>query len=75
MKKIMDVTSKVKFNPLDIDGEYLPITECICGKKFGYWEHCISIYEDLGVSRCPNCGVGLYFASGIRVYQLIEPIK
>lgn len=65
----IDVTNKVYFyNP---DDECLPITQCVCGKKFEPWSFIISIYDD-SPSACPTCGAKLYFRNAVRVYQVIE---
>lgn len=64
-----DITEFVNYdNP---DDEYLPITECICGKRFAPWEFIISIYEET-FNKCPECGAKLFFRNTIRVYQVVE---
>ena len=64
-----DVTSLVDFG--FSDDEFLPLLECVCGEKFGYWEHCLSIYRD-DPKECPKCGVKLYFEFSVKVYQVID---
>ena len=64
-----DITSKVMFS--NNDGELLPITECICGQKFNFWEFAISIYED-SPDVCCNCGRKLFFSNTITVYEIID---
>lgn len=64
-----DVTDLVDFG--NSEDEYLPMLKCICGQKFGMWEHSISIYKDDAV-ECPNCGKRLFFRSSIKVYQVEE---
>lgn len=65
--KYKDVTSLVDFQ--NNDDECLPITQCVCGKKFSPWSFIISIYED-GAYACPNCGRKFFFRLGIRVFQV-----
>lgn len=62
-----DVTDKVEFGWSD--DELLPITKCLCGANFSYWEHSISIYEE-NPYKCPKCGVGLYFRPDVRIYKV-----
>lgn len=65
--KLMDVTSRVDFqNP---DDEALPLTKCVCGKRFDAWEFIISIYDDIP-SICPNCKRKLIFSNRIHVYEV-----
>jgi DNA-directed RNA polymerase subunit RPC12/RpoP len=60
-----DVTSLVDFqNP---DDESLPITSCVCGASFEPWHFIISIYED-SPTKCPHCGVELWFRIGVKVF-------
>jgi len=66
---IKDVTNLVYFD--DYSDESLPITQCICGQKFGAWEFIISIYDD-DITKCPNCGTKLFFRSSIKVFQVID---
>ncbi len=40
----IDVTSQVSFG--ENDGEYLPLTRCVCGHTFEPWDEVISIYRD-----------------------------
>lgn len=63
----MDVTDQVDFG--NSDDESLPLTKCVCGKKFEYWEFVLSIYED-SPNKCPNCGRKLFFRNSIRVYEV-----
>jgi len=62
-----DVTAQVDFG--NSDDEFLPLLECVCGEKFDYWEHCLSIYED-DPKACPKCGIKLYFRNAVKVYQV-----
>lgn len=62
-----DVTALVDFN--NNDDECLPIRQCVCGEKFDAWKFIISIYRD-DAYACPNCGRKLYFAPGIKVYEV-----
>lgn len=63
----IDVTDKVGYG--NAEDEYLPITECVCGTKFGYWEFSIDIYKDSGI-ECPKCGRKFYFKSTITIYEI-----
>lgn len=65
----IDVTGLVKFG--NNDDECLPLTRCICGQEFGYWEHIINIYRDMA-PPCPNCGRKLYFSFSIRVFEVVS---
>ena len=60
-----DVTDQVDFG--GVDGEYLPLTKCVCGARFEIWEHILDISHD--GSACPFCGRSLYFRCSIRVYE------
>jgi DNA-directed RNA polymerase subunit RPC12/RpoP len=62
-----DVTSLVSVG--DIDGESLPLTKCVCGEPFGYWDQVISIYPEHPWA-CPKCGVRLIFSTGIRIFKI-----
>ena len=64
-----DVTSLVDFG--FSDDEYLPLLKCICGKKFDYWQHQLSIYRDDPLG-CSTCGAKLYFEFAVKVYQVID---
>jgi DNA-directed RNA polymerase subunit RPC12/RpoP len=67
--KIVDVTEIVDFqNP---DDESLPVTMCVCGKRFDPWKFHISIYEK-NPYECPECGAKLFFGHAVRVYQVVE---
>lgn len=63
----IDVTDKMDFG--DNDSEYLPITKCLCGKKFESWSFTISIYSDMA-DECPHCKRKFYFKNNIRVYEV-----
>lgn len=65
-----DVSKYMEYNVLDIDGELLPITKCLCGAEFGYWEFILGVYEDTAKS-CPKCGIKFYFEhAGVRIYTV-----
>ncbi len=62
-----DVTDQVDFqNP---DDESMPLTRCVCGKRFAPWDQIISIYGD-SPWECPECGVKLVFRNAVRVYRV-----
>lgn len=63
-----DVTKFVEFD--NNDDESLPVTKCVCGKRFRLWEWSISIYDD-DPTECPHCGAKLYFRNNICVYQVL----
>lgn len=64
-----DVTDSIEFDVSNIDSEFLPMTKCICGTEFGYWEFTISIYEDMA-KACSNCGRKFIFRNEIRVFEI-----
>jgi len=65
-----DVTAHVKIG--ENDGEFLELSECVCGRKWDdRWESFIGIYQDMA-SDCPHCGRKLYFTNKITVYKVIE---
>ena len=63
----IDVTDQVDFHLND--GEALPLTRCVCGKKFPAWDFILGMYEDMP-HTCPECGRRLYFKPSIRVYEV-----
>lgn len=67
MGKAKKVTGMVTFG--DNDGDWLPISKCICGYAFNYWDFVISAHKD-DPNECPNCGAKLYFTVKINVYQV-----
>ena len=64
-----DVTNDIEFELSNIDGEFLPMTKCICGAEFGYWDFTISIYKDYA-KACPKCGRKFIFKNTIKVYEI-----
>ena len=64
---VMDVTAQVDFQ--NNDDENLPLTKCVCGKKFPLWQEVLSIYPD-NPWACPDCGAKLYFSVSLRVFQV-----
>ncbi len=62
----LDVTASVLFG--NNDDELLPITQCVCGATFGYWEFCIGVYPE-HTHECPECGRKLYFSVKIKVFE------
>ena len=63
----IDVTDQVDFG--DSDGEDLPLTKCVCGAEFKWWDQAVGIYAD-HPWECPKCGVKLIFSNNIRVFKL-----
>ena len=39
-----DITSKCNFGLPD--DEYLPLTQCACGKSYNYWDFVLSVYPN-----------------------------
>lgn len=65
--KIKDITDEVEFGLND--GESLPLTKCVCGKKFDFWNFLLS--EGSGYpSECSECGRKMYFEADIKVYEI-----
>ncbi len=65
----IDVTSQVLFG--ENDGEYLPLTRCVCGHTFEPWDEMISIYRD-DPYACDYCGRKLYFIANIKVIEIVD---
>ena len=65
----IDVTDLVEFS--NNDDEILPITRCVCGKRYPAWHFTISIYRDEPY-YCDACDRRLYFTLAIRVFQKEE---
>ena len=66
-----NITSYVEFG--NNDDECLPITRCICGKKFVPWDFTISIYDDVEyINECPNCKRKMFFRNEIQVYEIVD---
>lgn len=63
----IDITDQVEFG--NNDDEYLPLTKCACGAKFGLWEFQLNIYEEYAY-QCPSCNRKLIFENTIRVYEI-----
>ena len=63
----VDVTDQVSFG--NSDDELLPITKCICGENFNYWNFTIGIYKD-EPKECPMCGRRYFFTTSTRVYEV-----
>lgn len=66
-ENVSDVTTLVKFQ--ENDGESLPLTQCVCGKKFDAWDFILGVYQD-NPTRCKDCGREFFFSVEIRVYQV-----
>lgn len=67
----LDVTDRVKCD--NNDGELLPLTKCVCGKKFTPWDFVLGIYRD-DPNECDRCGRKLYFRNKITVYQVVKDV-
>ena len=50
------------------DDELLPITKCVCGKRFKYWDFTIGLGRE-SAAKCPSCGHMLYFELTIQIYE------
>ncbi|GAH60215.1 unnamed protein product, partial [marine sediment metagenome] len=47
----------------------LPLTKCVCGKKYPAWDFTLGIYKDMPTG-CLECGRKLYFGVSIKVYEI-----
>lgn len=64
----LDVTDQVAFGP--VDGEFLPIIQCVCGRKWPLWRRTICVYADADyLEPCPQCGRRLFFRLAVKVYE------
>jgi hypothetical protein len=69
MRRGLNVTALVEYGMSD--GEFLPILQCVCGKKYTPWDESISTYEDVPViMKC--CGRKLYWVMNAKVYEVID---
>ena len=64
-----DITDAVQF--LGNDGEYLPLTKCVCGEKFRAWDFVLEARKT-HYHKCPNCKRRLYFRNSISVYEVVD---
>ena len=64
-----DVTDLVKFDLND--GEYLPLTKCVCGATSSPWEFSVGIYPE-DTHTCEICQRELYFTLSIRVFEKVK---
>lgn len=65
-----DVTDRVKIG--ENDGEFLELSECVCGRKWDdRWESFIGTNPKLN-NPCPHCGRKLYFTNKITIYEVVE---
>jgi hypothetical protein len=62
----IDVTDRVSFG--DNDADMLPLTECVCGQRFGLLEFNLHSDRDEPIT-CLSCGRMLYFTISIRVFE------
>jgi len=51
--------------------ELLPITECVCGHRFKFFDFFLGVHRDQPHS-CPYCGRKLYFGLKVTVYEVEE---
>jgi len=65
----IDVTDSVEFHLND--GECLPLTKCVCGKRFAPWDFILGVDEDYA-HTCPKCGRRLFFGGTIKVYEIVD---
>lgn len=63
----IDVTAQVRFGAND--DESLPLSQCVCGAKFGHWDFSLSIYRETAY-ECPACHRKLYFRNRISVFEV-----
>ncbi len=62
-----NVTDKVEFDYSD--DELLPLTKCVCGQEFDYWQHTLSVYRD-DARECPKCGRKLYWVHNPQIFEV-----
>lgn len=67
MAKIIDITDKVEFGWND--DEALPLTRCVCGKKWNTWDFILGVEKDYP-TECPSCGRRLFWSTHIRVFEI-----
>lgn len=63
--KDIDVTDKIRIG--GIDGDCIPIQNCICGKQFESWD--FILHEDEDDPRFCECVRGYYAKVQIKIYQ------
>lgn len=64
-----DITAQVGFG--DNDGDCLPLTRCICGKRYQHWD--FILHADREESKKCDCGRELYFRFTIQVLEKVQP--
>lgn len=66
----IDITNQCKFE--ENDGDLLPLIQCICGKRYKYWQAILKpYYNDL--FKC-ECGRKLMFRNEIKIYEIKESL-
>ncbi len=68
----IDITDQVTFGWND--GEDLPLTKCVCGKKWPKWAGPLLGTETSPrhAIECPSCGRKLCWDTQIQVFEIIE---
>ena len=61
-----DITNDVEFELNDDD--CLPLTKCVCGKTFGFWNFVLGM-DGEDCSKCPECKREMYFLIKIMVFE------
>jgi len=51
------------------DDEWAPMRKCVCGHEFEEF-HSLSIYPDICITPCPQCGRQFYFRVKMTVYEV-----
>lgn len=65
---IIEITDKVEFDLND--DESLPLTKCVCGKKFEAWNFIIGVDKDKQyMKQCSACGRFLFWELTIKVFE------
>lgn len=64
-----NITSKVKCNLND--GEFLPLTRCVCGEEFENWDFLLNMESD-SAKECPKCNRKMFFTVDIKVFEVVE---
>jgi hypothetical protein len=70
MNMDIDITTKVQFG--DNDGEVLPLSRCVCGKRFDPWTFILSVYRE-DPKEC-TCGRKLYFKNVISIFEVVTEV-
>lgn len=70
MNPDIDITDRVAYEADSIDAELMPLTRCVCGTEFDYWQFPIPSDRERA-QECPGCHRKIYFGLTVRVYEVI----